>query len=471
MSPSTTLPVWWRGWRRRQSVLRRRRGAGPETAPAGVGLRRRPGDAGRHVSSVGGRRRWPPHICAAGSSTAGARTRRGGCGGARQRVQPIVDRHRANLSRRHDGAGLARRRPRRGPIYADLRVRKHHRAPHRADPGTRAGLRRVNEPGTGQERTGACAGVAPATPRRGRVSAASVSCVDETNPEDALVVNLADDMLLTVNSVLNQVQVDASGTVAVEPGPVILRDASNLFWGDGETWQSGLQAWPDDVVAVLEQLRLDELLDVLVLAFEVEGDVDLVFVPAPCSYRLDGAPRRRTYRDHDRGYRDASGHGGDHAGPRDRAGAAAGAGDRGVPCGARVRCRAGGHRHDRGHRQRPGDHRRVLSPGTPAGSSRAGSRRTATTGCSSWESGPLSARTVATLCACPQRSRTRGLPRCFGRARWAASTSLRWYVRSNDRFEEPLSARPVVRGSVAESFTVEICGAPRDSGVLVGGAD
>lgn len=115
----------------------------------------------------------------------------------------------------------------------------------------------------------------PLTSRRARVVASTVNCVDETNPESILFVNLADDIAYTAQASFGRLFFEPSTQqVGQDLAPLDARFGQHQFWQDGTNWEPNLQAFPKDPGAFqIVQLR-DELVFVVLRAAEIEGAWD-----------------------------------------------------------------------------------------------------------------------------------------------------------------------------------------------------
>jgi hypothetical protein len=112
--------------------------------------------------------------------------------------------------------------------------------------------------------------------RRVRVRATSVECVDETNPEAALV-NLFDDVTYAATGQISRLIVDQANpeNLALENSMSNSVEGNHWFWDDGDEWHPNLRVLPagDDAFRFL---RLDEIINLALLASEIEGETDRI---------------------------------------------------------------------------------------------------------------------------------------------------------------------------------------------------
>lgn len=119
----------------------------------------------------------------------------------------------------------------------------------------------------------------PVSARRTRLVATEVHCDDETDPE-AMIINLADDVLYEVTGSMSRFRIeDATGEPVDETEPPVQATGSRLFWDAPDTWMAGLEAFPG-ADGALAFLRMDEMLVASANAFEVDGELDRALVHA-----------------------------------------------------------------------------------------------------------------------------------------------------------------------------------------------
>ena len=112
--------------------------------------------------------------------------------------------------------------------------------------------------------------------RRLRVRATSVECVDETDPE-AVLFNLFDDVTYLATGQISRLIVDNANPEDLTLENIMSNsvEGNHWFWDDGNEWHPNLRILPagDDAFRFL---RLDEIINVTLLASEIEGETDRI---------------------------------------------------------------------------------------------------------------------------------------------------------------------------------------------------
>jgi hypothetical protein len=117
------------------------------------------------------------------------------------------------------------------------------------------------------------------TAKRLQVIGSQVHCANETDPEEVLFVNLADDVIYEMTAQLFEVRFDPSATdpsLAVslegigEPGQ---DNGRRRFWDAPDTWQSNLRPFPP-APEIFTTLGLGQIVNVHMELFETDSETD-----------------------------------------------------------------------------------------------------------------------------------------------------------------------------------------------------
>ncbi len=119
----------------------------------------------------------------------------------------------------------------------------------------------------------------PVDPQRVRVRALTVECVDETDPE-SMLFNLFDDVTYLTSAQVSRLEIDPADPAGLSLQNVLSEPplvASHWFWNDGDTWNPAMTLLPQQGNA-FRVLRLDEFINVSLMASEVEGEADRIIM-------------------------------------------------------------------------------------------------------------------------------------------------------------------------------------------------
>jgi len=119
-----------------------------------------------------------------------------------------------------------------------------------------------------------------------RLTATTVDCVDETDPESILLVNLADDTSYEVTG--QKIAMTVVDPTATDPldifdleqiGETVLVSGARRFWDAPDSWQPNLQAFPE-APTPFDLLGLEEMVSMTMSLLEVDADLDQAILRA-----------------------------------------------------------------------------------------------------------------------------------------------------------------------------------------------
>jgi len=122
-------------------------------------------------------------------------------------------------------------------------------------------------------------------PQQVQVVGSEVHCADETDPEEFMFVNLADDVIYELTGELLEMKFDPdesdpSLAFSIDGvGSPVQVDGQRRFFDAPDTWQSALRAFPGDG-QIFETLGLNQLVNVQMGLFETDSELDQAMLNA-----------------------------------------------------------------------------------------------------------------------------------------------------------------------------------------------